>query len=193
MSVNLKKGQKINLTKDNAELSEITVGFGWDTAKLPIGFTRTKPIECRASAFALKDGKLTSNEDIVYFANLAHKSGAISHKGLELTDADGKEIQEIEIDLQKLPNDYDGVIFALNIFDAFARNQSFAVVQSAFIRVVDISTGKEICRYNLAEDISGMTALIFAKLLRDGGEWKFAAVGTGTRDGKVAEIAARYA
>lgn len=90
MSVSLQKGQKVSLTKDNAGLSKIILWLGWDAVEQPKkGFFAPKPqaIDCDAFALLLVGGKLTDNKDVVYFANLNHKSGAVNHMGDNLTSA----------------------------------------------------------------------------------------------------------
>ena len=194
MSVNLKKGQKINLSKEKEGLSRVIVGLGWDAAERTGGFFSRKPasIDCDASAFVLQNGHLNGRDDIVYFAHLDHPSDAIHHMGDNLTgDGDGDD-EQIVVDLKKLPDAYDRVVVVCNIYHAHAKRQNFGMICNAFIRICDAATGQELCRFNLTDDYSSATAVIFGELYRHNGEWKFNAVGQGTSDGSISEVARRY-
>jgi stress response protein SCP2 len=195
MSINLQKGQKVSLTKENAGLSKVIVGLGWDEAPRS-GFglfaPKPKPIDCDASAIMLKGGKLCDNKDVVYFANLNHKSGTVQHMGDNLTGAGEGDDEQIVIDLSRVPAEYDKIVFVVNIYQAFKRNQHFRMIRNAFIRLVDGRNSRELCRYNLTEDYSGMTAMVFGEVYRYNGEWKFSAIGQGTNDGSIGDLAKRY-
>lgn len=195
MSISLQKGQKVSLSKDNAGLSQVLVGLGWDEApRKRAGFFAPKPqpIDCDASALLLKNGKLTDASDVVYFGNLSHKSGTIQHMGDNLTGAGDGDDEQILVDLAKIPAEYDRIVIVVNIYQAFQRNQHFGMIQNAFIRLVDGRNNKEMCQYNLTEDYSGMTAMIFGEIYRHNGEWKFNAIGQGTNDPGIGEVANRY-
>ncbi len=195
MSVSLQKGQKVNLSKENAGLSKVIVGLGWDEAKRQKrGFFSLRPqeIDCDASALLLKNGKFTSNEDVVYFGNLRHKSGSVQHMGDNLTGEGEGDDEQIVVDLSHIPAAYDRIVIVVNIYDALQRRQEFGMIENAFIRLVDARNNTEICRYNLTENYSGMTAMIFGEIYRHNGEWKFNAVGQGTKDPGIAEIANRF-
>lgn len=194
MSVSLKKGQKVSLTKDNAGLSTVLVGLGWDEVQQPKRLFAPKPqaIDCDASVFVLKDGKLVNKEDIVYFGNLSHKSGTIRHMGDNLTGAGDGDDEQILIDLAKIPQEYDRLVFVVNIYQAVQRKQHFGLIQNAFIRLVDGRNNNEMCKYDLTEDYSGMTAMIFGEVYRRDGEWKFNAIGQGTNDPGISELSKRY-
>lgn len=195
MSISLQKGQKVSLSKDNAGLSQVLVGLGWDEApRKRAGFFAPKPqpIDCDASALLLKNGKLTDASDVVYFGNLSHKSGTIQHMGDNLTGAGDGDDEQILVDLAKIPAEYDRIVIVVNIYQAFQRNQHFGMIQNAFIRLVDGRNNKEMCQYNLTEDYSGMTAMIFGEIYRHNSEWKFNAIGQGTNDPGIGEVANRY-
>ena len=182
MSVSLQKGQKVSLSKDNAGLSSILVGLGWDEAKKARGLFSFKPqpIDCDASAILLRNGKLTGGtQDIVYFGNLRHSSGGVIHQGDNLTGAGAGDDEQIIINLQQVPEDVDKIVMVVNIYKAYERKQHFGMIQNAFIRLVDKATNNEMCRYNLTDDYSGQTALIFGEVYRHNGEWKFSAIGQG--------------
>ena len=195
MSVSLQKGQKVSLSKENAGLSKVIIGLGWDEVKRARGgffAPKPQPIDCDASAFVLKNGKLTNKEDIVYFGNLRHKSGTIQHMGDNLTGAGEGDDEQIIVDLARIPGEYDRIVIVVNIYQAVKRNQHFGMTQNAFIRLVDGRNNHEMCRYNLTENYSGMTAMIFGEVYRHNGEWKFNAIGQGTNDPGIGELANRY-
>ncbi len=194
MSVSLQKGQKVSLSKENKNLSVVVIGLGWDEAQQKKGFFAPKPqpIDCDASALLLKNGKLVSKDDIVFFGNLQHKSGTVKHMGDNLTGAGDGDDEQIIVDLSSIPDDYDKIVIVVNIYEAFKRNQNFGMIQNAFIRIVDNKTNQEMCRYNLTENYSGMTAMIFGEVYRHNGEWKFNAIGQGTTDAGLGELANRY-
>lgn len=195
MSISLQKGQKVSLTKDNAGLSKVIVGLGWDEVKQGrrgLFAPKPQPIDCDASALMLKNGKLAANADIVYFGNLRHNSGTVQHMGDNLTGAGDGDDEQIVVDLSRVPADYDKIVVVVNIYQAVQRRQHFGMIQNAFIRLVDSRNNNEMCRYNLTENYSGMTAVIFGELYRYNGEWKFNAMGQGTNDPGLGELARRY-
>lgn len=199
MSVSLQKGQKVSLSKDNAGLSKIVVGLGWDEIKQSSGgffgslFGSSQPaIDCDASAIMLRNGRLTDKADIIYFGNLRHRTGTVVHQGDNLTGAGDGDDEQIVVDLATIPQEYDKVVFVVNIYQALQRNQHFGLIQNAFIRLVDARNGKEMCRYNLTDNYSGMTAMIFGEVYRHNGEWKFSAIGQGTNDPGLGELSRRF-
>ena len=195
MSISLQKGQKVSLSKDNAGLSKVVIGLGWDEAPRSKGgffAPKPQPIDCDASAFVLKDGKLVDKDDVVYFGNLRHKSGTIQHMGDNLTGAGEGDDEQIVVDLSKIPQEYDKIVLVVNIYQAAERKQHFGMIQNAFIRLVDGKTNHEMCKYNLTDDYSGMTAMVFGEVYRYKGEWKFNAIGQGTTDNSVGELTRRY-
>ena len=196
MSISLQKGQKVSLTKESAGLSKVIVGLGWDAAEQPkgfFGFLKSAPdIDCDATAIMLKDGKLTAKDDVVYFGNLSHKSGNVNHMGDNLTGEGEGDDEQIVIDLSRVPSEYDKIVIVVNIYSAQARKQHFGMIENAFIRIVDAKSNKELCKYNLTDNYSGMTAMIFGEIYRHNGEWKFGAIGQGTKDGSIGDICRRY-
>ena len=199
MAISLTKGQKVSLTKEKPGLSEIFVGLGWDEVQQNKGFFASllggakEDIDCDASVYLLKNGKLMSEDDIVYFNNLNHKSGAVHHHGDNLTGGGDGDDEQVSISLAKVPAEYDRIVIAVNIYKANERKQNFGLVQNAFIRVVDKSNNSEICRYNLTDDYSGSTGIIFGEVYRDGGEWKFNAAGQGIQASYINDVARRFA
>ncbi len=195
MSVSLQKGQKVSLSKDNAGLSKVIVGLGWDEAKREKkGFLapKPKPIDCDASAILLMNGKLCANDDVIYFNNLRHKTGTVQHMGDNLTGAGDGDDEQIIVDLAAIPEQYDRIVIVVNIYQAYQRKQHFGMIQNAFIRLVDARNNTEMCKYNLSEDYSNMTAMIFGEIYRHNGEWKFNAVGQGTQDQGLGELVNRF-
>ncbi|MDD5935641.1 MAG: TerD family protein [Clostridiales bacterium] len=194
MSVSLQKGQKVSLSKENVGLANVLVGLGWDEVQQKRGFFAPKPqpIDCDASALLLQNGHLLGKEDIVYFGNLRHKSGTIQHMGDNLTGAGEGDDEQILVDLSKVPAQYDRIVIVVTIYQAMQRNQHFGMIQNAFIRLVDGRNNTEMCRYNLTDSYAGATAMIFGEIYRHNGEWKFNAIGQGTNDPGLGELANRY-
>ena len=194
MAISLQKGQKVSLSKENAGLSKVMIGLGWDEVQQKRGFFSLKPqaIDCDATALLLQGGKLKANDDVVYFGNLRHKSGTVQHMGDNLTGEGEGDDEQIMVDLARIPAAYDRIVIMVNIYQAKERKQHFGMIRNAFIRLVDNRNGKEMCRYNLTEDYSGMTAMIFGEVYRHNGEWKFNAIGQGTNDNSIGEVANRY-
>ncbi len=194
MSISLQKGQKVSLTKESAGLSRVVIGLGWDEVQQKRGFFAPKPlpIDCDASALLLQGGRLVRKEDIVYFGNLQHMSGTVQHMGDNLTGAGDGDDEQIIVDLARVPQEYDKIVLVVNIYDCVKRRQHFGMIQNAFIRLVDASNNTEMCKYNLTENYSGMTAVIFGEVYRHNGEWKFNAIGQGTNDPGLGQLANRY-
>ncbi|MBQ6943154.1 MAG: TerD family protein [Ruminococcus sp.] len=194
MSISLQKGQKVSLTKDNAGLAKVVIGLGWDQVQQKRGLFAPKPaqIDCDASAIMLQNGKLANKADIIYYGNLNHRSNAVRHLGDNLTGAGDGDDEQIKVDLAAVPADYDRIIDVVNIFQAVQRKQDFGMIKNAFIRIIDDRTGVEMCRYNLTDNYAGMTSMIFGELYRHNNEWKFNAMGQGTTDPGLPELAGRF-
>ena len=174
--ISLFKGQKIDLTKGNPKLTKILVGLGWDTKKYDGGYD----FDLDAAAFLLGDkGKVQSDYDFVFYNNLKHNSGAVQHMGDNLTGAGDGDDEQITVDLSKVPGNISKIAFTVTIHDADVRKQNFGQVSNAYIHILDQTNGKELIRYDLGEDFSVETALVVGELYRQGGEWKFNAVGSG--------------
>jgi len=189
MSVNLQKGQKVDLTKGNTGLKTILVGLGWDEAPRKFSlFSKHEDIDCDASALLIsaQTGKLNGPVDVVYFGNLTHQTGAVHHMGDNLTGEGDGDDEQIMVDLAKVPASIERIAFTCTIYDAENRRQNFGQVSNAFIRIVDQSTGTELIRYDLAEDFSIETAIVVGELYRHNGEWKFNAIGSGFQGGLAA-------
>lgn len=194
MSVSLQKGQKVDLTKENVGLKRIVVGLGWDAIEKKGLFSKSKAdIDCDASALLCStEGKLLDKKDIVYFGNLEHKSKSVIHMGDNLTGEGQGDDEQILVELKKIPSDYAKIVFAVNVYQAYERKQHFGMIKSAYIRIMDADTGKELCKYNLSESYDNMTAMIFGEVYEHDEQWKFNAIGQATQDKGLADLAARF-
>ena len=183
MPISLKKGQKVSLTKGNPGIKNVVVGLGWDTNAYDTG----SDFDLDAAAFCLTDsGKVSSQNDFVFFGNLNHQSGAVSHLGDNLTGAGDGDDEQIKIDLSKIPAEITKIAFTVTIYEAEARRQNFGQVSNAFVRIFDENTGEELLRYDLGEDFSIETAVVFGELYKNADEWKFNAIGSGYQGGLAA-------
>ena len=189
MPINLSKGQKVDLTKGNPGLKSIMVGLGWDVNAFDTG----ADFDLDAAAFMLgADGKCPTDKEFVFYGNLAHPSESVKHMGDNLTGEGEGDDEQIVIDLAKVPQEYDKIVIVVNIYQAVQRHQHFGMIENAFIRLVDARNNNEMCKYNLTENYSGMTAMIFGEVYRHNGEWKFSAVGQGTNDPGLGELSRRF-
>ena len=183
MAISLQKGQKVDLTKGNPNLSKIVVGLGWDTNKYDGG----ADFDLDAAAFLLgANGKVIRDEDFVFYNNLKHDSGSVVHMGDNLTGEGEGDDEQIKVDLSKVPSNIEKISFTVTIHEADSRHQNFGQVSNAFIRIVDETTNREIIRYDLGEDFSVETAVVVGELYRRNGEWKFNAIGSGFKGGLAA-------
>ncbi|MCI8532076.1 MAG: TerD family protein [Lachnospiraceae bacterium] len=188
MPVNLKKGQKVSLTKENPGLKRVVVGLGWDVNAFDTG----GDFDLDAAAFLLTDsGKVKDSGDFVFYGNLKHTSGSVQHMGDNLTGAGDGDDEQIKVDLSMVPEDISKIAFSATIYEAEARRQNFGQVNNAFIRIYNEETGEEILRYDLGEDFSIETAVVFGELYKNGEEWKFNAIGSGYQGG-LAALCANY-
>lgn len=188
MGVSLQKGQKVSLTKGRSGLQNLLVGIGWDVNQFDTG----GDFDLDSSTFLLTgNGKVSRQEDFVFFGNLAHPSGAVIHQGDNLTGEGEGDDEQILINLSKVPANIERIAFAITIYDADTRRQNFGQVNNAFVRIVDQDKGEELVRYDLGEDFSIETALVFGELYLNNGEWKFNAIGSGYQGG-LAALCANY-
>lgn len=179
MALSLQKGGNISLTKQEANLSRITLGLGWDPRS-----TDGQPFDLDASAFLLTaSGRVRGDHDFIFYNQLRSVEGSVEHTGDNRTgDGDGDD-ESIKVDLTLVPAEIDKVAVVVTIDQADQRRQNFGQVGGAFIRIVNDDSGQEMTRYDLGEDFSTETAVIFGELYRYGGEWKFRAVGQGYAGG----------
>jgi tellurium resistance protein TerD len=189
MAVSLKKGAKVSLAKKESPLSLIVVGLGWDMQKFDGGGS----FDLDASAFLLgSNGRVyAGDEDLIFYGHLNHPSMAVEHTGDNRTGEGEGDDEQIRIDLSKIPEKYQNIVFTVTIHDADDRKQNFGQVENAFIRIVDESNSSEILRYDLEENYSNETAIVFGELFRKNGGWDFHAIGDGY-DGGLAALCAKY-
>ena len=195
MAINLKKRQRISLTKEDPSLQQIMCGLGWDVAQKSGGFFGgNKQFDLDSSVLCLNaDKKLLDVKNIVYFGNLRHSSGAIAHQGDNLTGAEEGDDEIINIDLPLIPADIAYLVFVINIYKCNQRRQDFSMVDNAFVRLVNRNSNQELARYNLSgAEYQGMTGMILAEVYRYNEEWKMAAVGNGFKIATLADIAKIY-
>jgi tellurium resistance protein TerD len=179
MAVSLAKGGNVSLSKEAPGLAAIDVGLGWDAR-----VTDGSAFDLDASAFLCAEGgKVRSDADFIFYNNKTSSDGSVVHQGDNKTGEGEGDDEIVSIDLVKVPADVQKVAFTVTIHEAETRGQSFGQVSNAYIRVVNKADGKEIARYDLSEDYSTETAMIFGELYRHGGEWKFKAVGQGFAGG----------
>lgn len=183
MGISLKKGQKVSLTKDKPGLSKVVVGLGWDTNRFDTG----GDFDLDASAFLVgENGKVTNQNDFIFFGNLEHSSGAVKHIGDNRTgDGEGDD-EQIFVELGKIPSNVKRVVFTATIYEAETRRQNFGQISNAYIRVIDQEKNEELLRYDLGEDFSVETAVVFGEIYENNGEWKFNAMGSGFQGGLAA-------
>lgn len=183
MPVNLQKGQKVSLTKDNPGLNNVVVGIGWDINRFDTG----GDFDLDSAAFMLTDaGRVSNQDDFIFFGNLTHPSGSVRHLGDNLTGAGDGDDEQIRIELSKVPANISRIAFTVTIYDAEQRRQNFGQVSNAYVRIFDESKGVELLRYDLGEDFSIETAAVFGELYKNGAEWKFNAIGSGYQGGLAA-------
>ncbi|SEO41563.1 TerD family protein [Trujillonella endophytica] len=179
MSVSLSKGGNVSLSKEAPGLTAVLVGLGWDARS-----TTGADFDLDASALMVgADGRILSDSHFVFFNNLTSPDGSVEHTGDNLTGEGEGDDEQIKVNLAGVPAECDKIVFPVSIYDAESRGQSFGQVRNAFIRVVNQAGGAEITRYDLSEDASTETAMIFGELYRNAGEWKFRAVGQGYASG----------
>ncbi|WP_024793252.1 TerD family protein [Tomitella biformata] len=179
MGVSLTKGGNVSLTKEAPGLTAVAVGLGWD-----LRVTTGEDFDLDASAIALgADKKAVSDQHFVFFNNLKSPDGAIEHTGDNTTGEGDGDDEIIKVNLAAVPANIDSIVFPVSIYDADARSQSFGQVRNAYIRVVNQADNSELARYDLSEDASTETAMVFGELYRNGSDWKFRAVGQGYASG----------
>jgi tellurium resistance protein TerD len=179
MGVSLSKGGNVSLSKEAPGLTAVNIGLGWD-----VRTTTGADFDLDASALLVgTDGKILGDQYFVFFNNLKSPDGSVEHTGDNLTGEGEGDDEMIKVSLASVPAEIDKVVFPVSIYDAESRGQSFGQVRNAFIRVVNQADNREIARYDLSEDASNETAMIFGEVYRNGNEWKFRAVGQGYSTG----------
>ncbi|MEY6431759.1 TerD family protein [Thioalkalicoccus limnaeus] len=179
MGVSLQKGGRVSLDKEAPGLRVVHVGLGWDPR-----VTDGADFDLDASAFLLgANGKVSSDQDFIFYNNLQSTDGSVTHTGDNLTGEGEGDDEVIMVDLPAVPPQVEKIAFTVTIHDAPERRQNFGQVGNAYIRLVDQSNGVEIVRFDLGEDYSTETAMVFAELYRHSGEWRFNAIGQGYAGG----------
>jgi tellurium resistance protein TerD len=187
MGVSLSKGGNISLTKEAPGLAAVTVGLGWD-----VRTTTGSDFDLDASALLLDaTGKVPSNGHFVFFNNLRSVDGSVEHAGDNLTGEGDGDDESVRVNLSAVSPEIERIVFPVSIYDGEARAQNFGQVRNAFIRVVNQADGRELARFDLTEDASTETAMVFGELYRVGADWKFRAIGQGYASG-LAGIASDY-
>ncbi|CQR64286.1 TerD family protein [Streptomyces leeuwenhoekii] len=178
MGVTLAKGGNVSLSKAAPDLTQVMVGLGWDARS-----TTGAPFDLDASALVCGGGRVLGDEWFVFYNQLTSPDGSVEHTGDNLTGEGDGDDESLLVDLSRVPDRCDKIVFPVSIHMADERGQTFGQVANAFIRVVDQADGRELARYDLSEDASTETAMIFGELYRHQGEWKFRAVGQGYASG----------
>ncbi len=179
MAVSLSKGGNVNLSKEAPNLNKIVVGLGWAERS-----TDGAAFDLDANAFLLNtDGKVRNDSDFCFYNNKLVANGAVEHAGDNKTGAGDGDDETLKIELSAVPADVDRITFCVTIHEGETRKQNFGQVRNAYIRVINADGNAEIARYDLSEDASTETAMIFGELYRNGGDWKFRAVGQGFAGG----------
>ncbi|HCT3748818.1 TPA: TerD family protein [Klebsiella aerogenes] len=187
MSVSLSKGGNVSLSKSDPSMKNVLVGLGWD-----VRTTDGQDFDLDASAFLLSEtGKVRSDSDFIFYNNLKSADGSVTHTGDNRTGEGDGDDESLIIKLDMIPANVAKIVFVVTIHDAQMRRQSFGQVSGAFIRLVNNDSQLEVARYDLTEDASSKTAMLFGELYRHNGEWKFRAVGQGYAGG-LSSVCAQY-
>ena len=179
MAISLNKGGNLSLSKTDPSLNQVLIGLGWDARA-----TDGADFDLDASAFLLAaNDKVRGETDFIFYNQTRSPEGSVEHTGDNRTGEGDGDDEAVKIDLAKVPAEVQKIAITVTIHDAESRGQNFGQVQNAFIRVVNDQTNVEIVRFDLNEDYSTETAMIFGELYRHNGEWKFRAVGQGYNGG----------
>ena len=178
MGVTLAKGGNVSLSKAAPNLTQVLIGLGWDARS-----TTGAPFDLDASALMCSGGRVMGDEWFIFYNQLKSPDGSVEHTGDNLTGEGEGDDETILVDLTRVPSQCEKIVFPVSIHLADDRGQAFGQVSNAFIRVVNQADGQELARYDLSEDASTETAMIFGELYRYQGEWKFRAVGQGYASG----------
>ncbi len=180
MAIQLSKGQRIDLTKNDPTLQKIIIGLGWDVKQFDGG----QDYDLDASAFLLNSaGKARNEMDFIFYNNLRSVEGSVTHTGDNRTGEGDGDDEQVKVDLSKVPTEVQKIAITVTIHDAEMRRQNFGQISNAFVRLINEDTGVEVLRYDLGEDFSVETAVVFCEIYRHGNDWKFNAVGSGYQGG----------
>ena len=179
MTISLTKGGNISLTKEAPGLTSMTIGLGWDVNSFSGG-----EFDLDASAVLVgADGKAVSDNAFVFYNNKTSPDGSVTHTGDNLTGEGDGDDEQIKVNLAAVPAEVEKIVISVAIYDADTRAQNFGMVRNAFVRTVNDADGAEIARYDLSEDASTDTAMVFGEIYRNGADWKFKALGMGYASG----------
>ena len=179
MAVSLKKGENVSLSKTDPTLKNVLIGLGWD-ARASDG----ADFDLDASLFMVgENGKVAGDDWFIFYNQLRSPCGSVEHTGDNRTGAGEGDDEAIKVALEKVPANIYSLVIAVTIHDAEARRQNFGMVRDAFVRLVNADSDQEVLRFDLSEDYSTETAMVFGEIYRRGGEWKFRAVGQGYAGG----------
>ena len=179
MAISLQKGGNVNLSKEAPNLSTIVIGLGWDPRS-----SDGAEFDLDGSAFLLKaDGKARSDSDFIFYNNLKSVDGSVVHAGDNRDGGGDGDDEKITINLKSVPADIDKIAISVTIHEADARRQNFGQVAKAYIRCINADGNAELARFDLSEDGSTETAMIFGEVYRNGADWKFRAIGQGFKGG----------
>jgi tellurium resistance protein TerD len=179
MAVSLVKGGNVSLTKEAPTMNIAMAGLGWDAR-----VTDGQGFDLDASVFMVgDDGKVLSDSSFIFFNNKKSTCGSVEHQGDNRTGEGDGDDEQVKIELSKVPAEVKKLVFAVTIYDAEARKQNFGMVSNSYMRIFNNDNGTEIARFDLSEDASTETAMVFGELYRNGAEWKFKAVGQGFAGG----------
>ncbi|MBL8485319.1 MAG: TerD family protein [Rhodocyclaceae bacterium] len=179
MAISLQKGGNVNLSKEAPSMKKMLLGLGWNARA-----TDGTDFDLDASAFLLNaTGKVRSDADFIFYNQPKSTEGSVQHSGDNRTGAGEGDDEAITVDLAQVPADVEKISVCVTIHSADERRQNFGMVSSAYIRCVDAVSNTEIAKYDLSEDASVETAMIFGEIYRHGGDWKFKAIGQGFQGG----------
>ena len=182
MAISLNKGGNLSLSKTDPTLVRILLGLGWDERA-----TDGASFDLDASAFLLTaSGKVRGDHDFIFYNQLKSQDGSVEHTGDNRSGQGDGDDESLVVDLSKVSPEIEKIAITVTIHDAQSRGQNFGQIANAFIRVVNQDSGIEIVRFDLAEDYSTETAMVFGEVYRHNGEWKFRAVGQGYAGGLAA-------
>lgn len=198
-SVSLQQGQRISLSQAVPTLEKIMCGLGWDIPSHSPGglFSggHEEPSNCDLDASVIcldSEGTIDNPENIVYFDNLKHRSGGITHLGDNKTGAGIGDDEQIIVELGKIPPEITKLVFTVNIYECSLKQQDFGRIENAYVRLVDMATNLEFARYNLSGQ-GGITGMIMAEIYREGDDWYMEAIGRGVQVNNLEELVRSYA
>lgn len=179
MAISLQKGGNVSLTKTDPGLVNALVGLGWDARS-----TDGADFDLDASVFLVgESGKVLSDGHFVFYNQKTSPDGAVVHSGDNKTGAGEGDDETISVNLPGVDAQIQRIVVAVTIHEAESRKQNFGMVRNAFMRVLNKDSNTELARFDLSEDYSTETAMIFGEVYRHGAEWKFKAVGQGFAGG----------